>query len=807
MTSVRGDRIAPGWPGIEPRWTRGNKDGVGTAYSDGSEMWFTLWRGIITEVYYPTIDRPQLRDLQFLLTDGETFFHEERRDLTPVTERFSDHALGYKVTTTDPEGRYSLRKEIISDPHLPCLLQSVRLQGESGFLRRLSLYVLCAPHLEVGGKGNTGLVLDVAGRGVLAAEKGGVWLALAATAPLTRLSCGYVGVSDGWQDLAADYKMDWEYDQAPNGNVALTGQIDQASRDFVVGLAFGQSRSSAVTALLESLATPFEEHRSRFKRQWNRACRNILPLDEGTAGQKILYHGSYSLLMGHEDKTYPGALIASLSIPWGESRGDEDRGGYHLVWTRDLVNSALGLLAAGNTETPKRALIYLAVNQGEDGGFPQNFWIDGTPYWHGVQLDEVAFPILLAWRLNAAGELGDFDPYAMVMRAASYLIRHGPVTQQERWEEASGYSPSTLAATIAALVCAASFARERGNPATARFLEEYADFLECHVESWTVTTEGDLVPGLRRHYLRITPASVDDSRPGEDPNAGILELTNQPPDTVGGFPAKDIVDAGFLELVRYGIRRPDDPLIVDSLRVVDEVLRVETPHGPCWRRYNHDGYGQRADGAPYMGWGQGRAWPLLTGERGHYELAAGRDPTPYLRAMEGFASPAGLLPEQIWDQEGIPEAHLSLGGSTGSAQPLMWAHAEYIRLLRSWKDGRVFDLIPAVAERYLGDRRACELLEVWKHNRQPEAVRRGYTLRVLAPASFRLRWSGDDWSSSGELASGSTGLGFEYVDIPIDSRIQEGVRFSFSWTHEGRWEETEYRVAARDGSSVKPEGH
>ena len=341
------------------------------------------------------------------------------------------------------------------------------------------------------------------------------------------------------------------------------------------------------------------------------------------------------MLLAHEDKTYDGAVIASLSIPWGESASDDNLGGYHLVWPRDMCHSGTALLAAGSKEVPLRALIYLASAQNEDGGFYQNFWINGEPYWRGTQLDETAFPILFAWRLHEAKALQDFDPYPVVLKAAGYLIHHGPVTPQERWEENSGYSPSTLAAQIAALICAAAFARERGHPATAHYLEEYADFLDAHLERWTVTTDGSLVPGIRRHFIRIHPADVRDPQPDEDANHGLLDLRNQPPGAPTAFPAKDIVDAGFLELVRYGIRKPGDPLIEDSLRVVDAILRVDTPFGPCWRRYNHDGYGQREDGGPYQGWGYGHAWPLLTGERGHYELAAGRDVRPFIRAMEG----------------------------------------------------------------------------------------------------------------------------------------------------------------------------
>jgi glucoamylase len=648
----------------------------------------------------------------------------------------------------------------------------------------------------MGGWGNNARVVEIAGRNILTAEKDGIWLALAATVPFSRLSCGYVGQSDGWTDLSSDYRMKWEFGRATDGNIALTGELDLGDRrEFTMGLAFGDGLHNAATTLLESLATPFAEHRERYADQWNRSCRRILPLEKAASDGGDLYHGSYSLLLAHEDKTYPGAFIASLSIPWGESKSDDDRGGYHLVWTRDMVNTATGLLAAGNTETPLRALIYLAVSQHADGGFSQNFWIDGEPYWRGVQLDEVAFPILLAWRLQRKGGLGNFDPYPMVMRAASYLILHGPATQQERWEEISGYSPSTIASNIAALICAASFAREQGDGAAAIFLEEYADFLERHVEAWMVTTQGTLVPGSPRHYIRIHPVDVGDPCPVEDPNRGVLALANRPPGSRWRFPGKEIVDGGFLELVRYGIRKADDPVVVDSLRVLDAVLKVDTPEGPCWRRYNNDGYGQREDGGSFTGFGKGRAWPLLTGERGHYELAAGRDPGPYLRAMEKFASPTGLLPEQVWDEPDRPDLHMYLGRPTGSARPLMWAHAEYVKLLRSVADDTVFDLVPEVAARYLSRNRKCKPLEIWKHNRQVRAVKAGDILRIQAGAPFLLHWTPDDWGVTEDSHSTPTSLGIDYLDINTLPRQGGRIRFTFFWTDAGTWEGRDFEVA------------
>lgn len=788
---------APTGVSVEPRWTRGDKDAAGTAYSASSHVWYTASRGIVNEVYYPTIDRPQIRDLQYLITDGDTFFHDERRHLETTVEPLSDHCLGVRITNRDPEHRYRIVKEVIVDPHEACLLVQTHLEVEDAELRdNLHLYVLCAPHLEVGGAGNNGEVRSVAGRSILTAYKGGTWLALAGSVPFRKCSVGYVGENDGWQDLDDNYVMDYAFDCAYDGNIALTGELDvEVGTSFTLALAFGRSYHNAVTTLLQSLGIPYDDHSTRFGEQWHRACARIAALSDVAGDGGRLYHKSQSLLLSHEDKEYPGAMIASLSIPWGEAKGDEEgEGGYHLVWTRDLVNSVMGLLATDNAATPLRALIYITASQLSDGGFYQNFWVSGEPYWHGVQLDEVAFPILLAWRLHSMDALRDFDPYPMVLAAAGYLIRHGPATPQERWEENSGYSPSTLASNIAALTCAASFARLRGDDTTADFIQEYADFLECHIEAWTVTTEGVLLADIPRHYIRITPTDVGDVHPNEDPNSGMLHLANRPPGSRVAFPAKEIVDAGFLELVRYGIRQPGDPLIEDSLAVVDAMLKVETPFGPCWHRYNHDGYGQRPDGGPYEGWGTGRAWPLLTGERGHYELAAGRDVTPYIRALEGFATSFGLLPEQVWDEDDRPEQHLYRGGPTGSATPLMWAHAEYIKLLRSTADGRPFDFVPAVADRYSSGH-DHPLLEIWKPNRQTRTVQRGWTLRVQCPAPFRLRWTANNWQEAHDTRSTSTALGIEFVDIPIAETQQAPITFTFYWPEEDRWEGRNYEVS------------
>lgn len=792
MAQFRGNRQAFGSPGFEPRWTNSDKDGVGTAFSAAARTWFTIRRGILTEVYYPTVDLPQVRDLQFLFSNGNGMFLEEKRDLDSETRRIRP-SQGYEIQARDRKGRFSFDREVIVEPTRPCVLLHTQLSGSDEVLRSLKIYLLCAPHLEGEGKHNNAFVIEVSGRQLLAAEKKNHWLVVGTSCGFSRLSCGYVGYSDGYTDIAQHHRMEFEFDEARDGNIALTGELNLSTeREFTAGIAFGETLPNAVSTLFQSLGAPYQERRKVFIRQWESAASGRKRLARVSGDKGHLFDASYNLLLTHEDKMYPGAFVASLTIPWGGARDDTSgKGGYHLVWTRDMVESAMGLLAAGNKAAPVRALIYLAARQEEDGSFPQNFRVDGEPFRNGTQLDEIAFPALLAWRLHELGLLGQFDPRVMVMRAAGYLLHSGPVTSEERWEEASGYSPSTLAAVIAALICAASFARaqkEHDGKDTAFFLESYADFLRAHLDEWTVTTHEST-----RRFVRLNPATPGEASPPGSLDEAMLKLSNQPPGAPTSYPARDVVDAGFLQLVRYGILGADDPLIIESLRAVDAVLKTDTPRGPCWHRYDHDGYGQKPDGGPYLKWGKGRAWPLLTGERGHYELAAGNDPRPYLRAMERFSNGTGLLPEQVWDEADLPEAGMFRGRPTGSANPLLWAHSEYLRLLRSWRDKKVFDVIPEVAARYQGNV-PLNKIEYWLPKHPIRQAREGHTLRICAPTAFRLHWShaGDGMWKDDE--SRATGVGGEYVDLrPSD--FAPHVEFTFFWKDSG-WEGRNYKVEA-----------
>ena len=796
MNSSAYPTTAFGAPGIKPRWTSSAKEGLGTAYHTSCRLWFTLSHGIVNEIYYPHVDQPNTRDFQFLISDGETFCHEEKRDLDHEIEYPERDCPLYRLTNSERNGRYRLIKHVLTDPHRSVLLVHTKLEVlDKSLLGKLKLYALLAPHMAGHGAGNSGCCSEISGHRFLHAARSDTHLVMGCSANFSRRSVGYVGASDGWQDLMDNFKMDWEFRAVENGNIALTGEIElPAQHEFTIGIALGGSSQSTCAKLLQSLAEPFDHQRESYVRQWQRTVVNPLFDFAGqTSDGGHTYRLSRCVLQAHEDKNFQGALVASMSIPWGETKDDSDLGGYHLVWTRDLVQSATALLASGQTGTPLRALIWLATIQRPDGSFPQNSWIDGCAYWTGSQLDEIAAPILLAWRLQREGvDLGLFDPCVMIQRAAAYLIRHGPVTAQERWEENSGYSPSTLAAVIAGLVCAAEFAKKHNQQIPRDFILAYADWLVAHIEEWTVTTRGDLVSGLPHHYIRINPTDPQTPDPHADPNATMIQIGNG-----GGMhPARNIVGGDFLQLVRLGIRAADDPIVQDSIKVIDQVLKRELPQGPSWRRYNHDGYGQKEDGGAYDGTGVGRSWPILTGERGHYELAAGRDPKAFIVALEKFANQGGMLSEQLWDDDDLSDGSMKRGGPTGSAMPLCWSHAEYVLLVRSQHDGICFDRIEPTYQRYVANP-VPSRHEIWSLRHPIRRMPHGKILRLMVEAEATVVWSDDHWSSTKKSdTTNIDALGLWFVDFStVNLAAGSVMEFTFFWKNDQRWEGRNYSVS------------
>ncbi len=805
-----------GHPGIEPRWQTARKVGVGTAYSARSRVWFTLSQGILTEVYYPRVDIANTRDLQLLVTNGRTFVHEEQRDLQHEVYCLDDGVPAYRLVNTDPAGRYRLIKHIVTDPDADALMMQVVFEALRGRVEDYALYLLLNPQIKNQGWHNFARVLEVDEQTVLLAWREDIALALVTSAPVVEASCGFVGFSDGWQDLHDNFQMDWTFDTADDGNVALTAQIAlaEASRDrgqgsavssqFTVALGFGPTADQAVTTALTTLAKPYADVEAAYRAGWCAYLRSLdlerLSAVSGDEGR--LARTSAMVLATHEDKTYPGAHIASLSIPWGEQVTAVETGGYHLVWPRDLYHMATARLALGDMAAACRTLTYLADTQRPDGAWPQNFWVGGTPYWHGLQLDEVAFPVILAWRLQEADALDDFDAWPMVHRAALFIARNGPVTPQERWEENAGYSPSTLAAEIAALVCAAEFAMAAGEEDLARYFLDVADYWATHIEDWTFTHCGELLPGHPEYYERIASLRPDDLDQAGTECRVFLPVRNRP----GELQVSQccLVDPSFLDLVRYGLRAPDDFHVLKTLAVVNVLLRNETPCGPVWHRYNGDGYGEREDGSPYDGTGIGRAWPLLTGERAHFALAADRPDQAkrLLEALECFANAGGLLPEQVWDTADVPERDLFLGRGTGAATPLAWTHAEYVKLLRSLADGRVFDRVAPVYERYVcrGERSDPSTslragLVICKFNHKVRAIRADQRLRLEVYAPAELHWSADEWTTvhHGPMAEIAPGVWAREFPSCFFSPGR-ALRFTYYWPQAGRWEGRDFVI-------------
>jgi glucoamylase len=789
---------APGRPGIPPRWTSSAKSGVGTSLSSESRVWFTLSHGILNEVYYPRIDQACIRDMELLVSDGKDFFSEEKRETESNVEMLVEGVPGFQLTNTCKCGRYRIHKTVFTDPGRDVLLQRIRFEPLQGELNDYHLYVLVSPHLGNHGAGNTAWISEYKGLPVLNAQRGEIALSLACSAPLLKRSAGFVGVSDGWQDISQHKQMLWEYTRAEDGNVALTAEInlEACNGEFTLALGFGQTPAEASLRAHMSLNDGFDTARKTYLKGWQDWQNSLMPLPSRKKSSG-LFRTSAAVLRVHEAKRFPGGMIASLSIPWGFNKGDEDLGGYHLVWPRDLVETAGGLLAIGAYGEVRRVLNYLQATQEADGHWPQNMWMDGSPYWSGIQMDETAFPILLvdlAYRKDALDKEALTSLWPMVRQAASFLLTNGPVTPQDRWEEDPGYSPFTLAVEIAALLAAADLADLHNDPTAAKLLRETADMWNDHIESWTYVTETDLAKqvGVDGYYVRIAPPDESES---DAPSQGFVSIKNRPPGE-SKVPATHLVSPDALALVRFGLRSADDPRILNTVRVIDALLKSDMPAGPIWRRYNQDGYGEYDDGQPFDGNGTGRSWPLLTGERAHFELSAGRSDNALrlLATLQAFANPGGLIPEQIWDGKDIPERELIHGQPSGSAMPLVWAHAEYLKLCRSISDGRVFDMPPQTVERYRSAQKPSSCT-VWAFNHKIRKLSRGKTLRLFLPGAARVRWSTDEWATENERKTHDSTLGVHVADLPtLRMKTGTNLHFSLNSLHEERWEETDYLI-------------
>jgi glucoamylase len=772
--------VAPGTPGIEPTWAFSGKTGIGTSYepyvnghyqdtaaNPVSKVWFSIAQGVLTETMFGLIHNAQLKELQFIIS-GNGFVDTEK-DHTISTIEYLDTddmgrplSLAYKVINKDVEGKYQIEKHIFTDPDRNSLMMKVTF---TAFEAGITPHLYVNPHIDNSGSND---IASVEGQSLVAytSDTNSTVMTVKTDVDFVAASAGFVGTSDGIVDLQDNGKLDSHYqttsDTNQGGNVALTAQYptltnanDSLSFNLVIG--FGKDKASSLATTQATLDAGYDAVKQAYLGDdkhlgWKDYLASLKPLNDmssnTTDNGKLLY-ASALVLKAQEDKTHAGALIASLSNPWGDTVSAKvGSTGYKAVWPRDFYQCAMAFLAMGDTQTPKVAFEYLKQVQvqqqtpgfaGTPGWFLQKTHVDGEIEWVGVQLDQTAMPIMLGWKLWQAGVLSDAEIIQwyndMLKPAADFLVKGGnvkldwndteinpPSTQQERWEEQAGFSPSTTAAVIAGLVAASDI----GALAKDEQAPEYADLarkLQRQLETTMVTTTGllgetDAKGKVAPYYVRISPN-------GNPNNTDKLIDNNGKP----GLDQRMILDGGFLELVRYGVVNAQDPVIKNSVMLIDnqgleDNLRVkylftakDGSKVPGYRRYGNDGYGEdTVTGLSYAEKGdtenqRGRVWPFFTGERGHYELAlakANDTLTPdtkkvlintYVQGMETFANQGLMLPEQAWDGVGnATRYNYKMGQGTNSATPLAWTHAEYVKLVRSMTDEKVWDFYPVVQQ-------------------------------------------------------------------------------------------------------------
>ena len=790
---------APGGPGSASVWAPSAKDFLGTSASDASRVYFTGAEGIVTEIFYPTVDRVQNVDLQLLVLDAAKTWNaqdaEERKQRHHDVSLVNKRAMIWQAVTDANNGKWRITKKIFTDPSRNSLIQRVTFQTlEPGkTVRDYSVFVLNNPAINNSGGGEHASGTNDNSRALtggrrtmlLASEPNSTSSALAVSLPWkvvngkTMVSNGFVGNNDGWVDLfggAADKTMDWCFDGAFNGNVAQIGWIDfgdsnQSTISFDIVLAFGNNEGEAIAAANATLDSDLDALENSYVAQWIDYNESLNNLDREADDQ---YYIAAMSLKSIQDKSN-GAMIAGLGTPWGESSGDENQG-YHLVWARDLFKFASALLAAGDTASANKAVDYLfnvqmQKSDGDNpysrkGRFPQNTFVDGSVWWNGTQMDEAAMPIILAWKLHRV------DLWPKIKLAAEFLASNGPHTGQERWEEMAGYSPSTIAAEIAGLVCAASLADAAGDPGAAKYYRQKADEWRNNVANWTFTTTG--FHGNRKYYIRINS--------NQDPDDDVqITLGNG----TGTHGERYIIDGGFLELARMGVMSPNDWTILETLPEYDAILKQEIEgKGDAWFRYNYDGYGEHNDGRSYNGTGRGRLWPIFTAERGIYEIASSGDGSvgrPYLQTLKKFSTDAGFIPEQVWNNsdtitgwQTTTPAATEPGTATRSMRPLSWAMGEYINLMVSIKEGRS-DAPEVVVKRYSTDKpQTTVTFKVKAETRWAEAIYLVGNDPLLSQwvAESGIKLSAKDypiWATTISLPASTT---FNYKFVKRDERDQ-----------------------------------
>ena len=755
---ARAADVAPGAPGTLSYFDLARKDCVGTATGTRSKVWYTVADGVLSDTYEPTIDNTNVSTLQYVVTDGSTFTDLQTRDMT-YTVAADPTGMACTVTATDAQHGYQLVTTYITDPARDTVLMHTQLSalpGSGTNVAGLHLYARLDAHVNGNGGGgsqnaggNTGVVDTSTGSPVPVIYSTSTvtnavnrdyavptYMALDASASSPAASVGYAGsASDGLTQLDATHTLT-SYGSAPDGHVVATEDVTPVNGDSVtLALGFGRSQAAAVATASRSLRQPFGLTALKYVAGWLRYDSGLRPPFghvTGAAARRdhtsiLRYYLSANVIKASADKTYPGAIVASLASPWGQSvpagnfAGSAPGyfGSYREVFARDLYEAFTGLLVDGDLATARAATLFLFDRQQQaDGSMPRNSLLNGKPApdTGGTQLDETSYPIIMALQAGLDGSGSLWRNH--IRPAADFLVAHGPSFGVERWEEQAGYSPSTIAAEIAGLTAAAVIAAEHHDQARAQVYQATADDFQRNIKSWTVTTTGPYAPS---YFIRLSKTG--------DPNAAITYSLGN------GGPTLDqraVVDGGFQELVRLGELPVSDPDVQASLGVWDKQIAVSTPSGTGYYRYGNsaaqgsaDGYGDCYQpsqtsctpvGAPWAptGTGTGHLWPVLSGERAESDIAEGNMPgaASLLGAMENFSSGVGLVPEQAWEDPGLPAspygsdpATASIGftdgKAAGSASPLTWAQAQELRLILALAAGHTVETPQFTTQRYV----------------------------------------------------------------------------------------------------------
>jgi len=674
-TAARAATPAPGAPGAAANWNEPSVGGFADSLGASSKVWYTLGNGELENAFYPETDTPDTFGLQYVVTNGSSFTDLETTGTTHSISLADPTSLTWQQVNTATNGDFKITKTYVADPSRSVILVQTTFDNLSS--SPLDLYVDYHPYLNNDGMGNTGGTDSASGD--LEAVNGSVASALTSSLGFSATSTGYAGTSsDGETMLTSDYSLPTTYSSASTaGHIDQVGEIPVASSGsttFTLALAFDTSESAAISDAAASLAAGFSSLESSFESGWHSWIGGLNAPPASVTGSPALetqYYVSLMEVKADEDKTYPGAFIAAPNLPWGASvsadtgTGDSGQHGYHVVWTRDEYEMASALLAAGDKTDALAALSYIFQYEVESSGaVKQNTWLNGTKVFGSLQMDEVADPIILAWQLGATSS----TDWGYVEELAGYLVANGPYTPQERWEENSGYSPATMAAEIAGLICAAAIAEDNGDTSAAATYQSTAQSWAAEVDSLTYTTTGSY--GNGDYFLRITPDG--------QPNSGTsISIANGG----GSHDDRTVVDPSFLELVRLGVKSPTAADITNTITAVDDELKVTTPEGPIWHRYDFDGYGETSSGGDYTGSGVGNPWPVLTGERGEYDVADGNlsGAQSMLATMAGAANSGYQISEQVWSGSNGVNGFTS-GQPDNSSTPLMWAMAQYVRL-------------------------------------------------------------------------------------------------------------------------------